>query len=111
MPLALSLGSKGGILCGREYPLCYTPRVARPLFFLRLLPRRHRGYQTVDGRAQLVEFRLVVGHHADGAVRVQIVCDLGERKAELRDLLTDQAKSGALSVLKWICPPSLSTLR
>ncbi len=65
----------------------YKPRVARPLFFLRLLPRRHRGDQTVDGRAQLMELRLVVGHHADGAVRVQIVRDLGERKAKLRDLL------------------------
>ena len=52
-----------------------------------LLPGDHGGHQAVDVLAQVIEAHFVVRHHAHRAAGVEVAGDLGELKAELRDLL------------------------
>ena len=87
--LSPSAGAGDSAGWGRQLPLhCHAP---------------------VDGGAHGVELGLIVGHHPLDAVPVEVVGDLGGLEAPAGNL--HGKNRPALSVLKWISPPSGSTWR
>ena len=84
MNFSYNISSLRNFLCISGLFLCIL-RVR--LFLCRAgLLGRDDGLNTVDGRAERVEFFLIAGHNADRAVRVQIVGDIPQFEEALLTL-------------------------
>src|SRR5574344_2863732 len=92
LPLALSWGSKGGILYGREYPLLSSPRRARQAHtfrYIKFSARRPRHippceHMEVQVRHALPRLLADVGDHAV-ALDAHFFCHLGDDLKDMRD--------------------------
>ena len=81
---------------GVQPPLPHPPDVGGK----GLCPGDHGAHQPVDRLAQLMEFGLVIGHNAYGAMFMEVPGDFRQGKAELGDLLHGELKKALVVGLK-----------